>query len=846
MATEEKVIKITIDDKEALVRIDNISKQLDALGKNETATKKALIAEQKLLIKNLVEEEKLQQQRIKTLIESERLEQKKIQTTNAANKQTKVTQGYLNELKESVKQLEQAYFQLSEAEFKNAKNNVSGTKGQQVIASLKEQRAELANAEAAFGKHNLNVGNYSSATKMLGINIGQVMKEMPNFAISARIGIMSLTNNLPMLAETIKQVRVEQLAMIAAGQKAPSMFSLISKSVFGLTGVMSIAMVLMQIYGADIIAWVGKLFKGEEAVKKLTNAEMGLNTVTQTLNKTMKDGGGVYAQAVGDIEKMTISLKNSKGSKELAKKALDDYNESLGVTFGKAKDVDEALKLIESNEADYIAAMQNMAFANAFFSQSAEDAVKIMQVNTKSQQDILRNAGVDAKTLYESWQTVDKAIQDAEKRSEETGDFTVRFEKTKNKLLAAFIPEMELTMGSAVTLRRSFEKKITDIENAERARQIKEIQKNQEISLKEAEKYYQQYAALYKKNGWDFKENEIKKTKDAKENGLDLDMIADELYRKYFEKRAKEIEEYLKLQQKVKETTLKLLEETFKEEAKMTDDNVKDVNDYLKILNDAKIEANRDDFAYEQSKLDTEYQMRIAAAKKVNADTYAIEQAYKVKTAMLTAEKFNAQLQLISSFIGNTTKLFKEGTKAQKAMTTAQISVDGVIAGFQAFNVAAYKSGIPVPYNYIAGGLAAAGVAAATASAIKDVWAVDENGTSGETSTTQVKEKFHTGTYRPSSANEEKEITRTLLTTERVLSPTQTTIFDSMIGRMQSYGGSSNITSGVGTNDYLQENMLIRAFSVALKNQKPQQISMTEFSNQAQRMQQLENNLYLR
>ena len=190
------------------------------------------------------------------LVAQEQKLQNQIEKTSTAQlnkaKNTKILTGYINELEQEVKQLTAAYSALSKTELES-------TSGKKALTDLKTKREELSKLKAAYGDMRMNVGNYSSATKMLGINIGQVMKEMPNFAISARIGIMSLTNNLPMLAETIKQVRVEQLAMIAAGQKAPSMFGLIVKSVFGLTGVMSIAMVLMQVFGADIIEWVSTL-----------------------------------------------------------------------------------------------------------------------------------------------------------------------------------------------------------------------------------------------------------------------------------------------------------------------------------------------------------------------------------------------------------------------------------------------------------------------------------------------------------------------------------------------------------------------------------------------------------
>lgn len=155
--------------------------------------------------------------------------------------------------------------------------------------------------------------------------------------------------------------------MIEQGKKATSMFSLITKSIFGVTGIASIAMVLLQVFNKQIVDWVKGLFKGEKEIKKITNAQLGLNTVMETLNKTMKDGGGVYKEAISSIQQQKKALDAAKGSAELSKKALDDYNSTLGVTFGKATNVNEAIKLIKDNEDSYIEAMKNMAFANAFF-----------------------------------------------------------------------------------------------------------------------------------------------------------------------------------------------------------------------------------------------------------------------------------------------------------------------------------------------------------------------------------------------------------------------------------------------------------------------------------------------
>ncbi len=107
-------------------------------------------------------------------------------------------------------------------------------------------------------------------------------------------------------------------------------------------------------------------------------------------------------------------------------------------------------------------------------------------------------------------------------------------------------------------------------------------------------------------------------------------------------------------------------------------------------------------------------------------------------------------------------------------------------------------------------------------------------------------EKFHTGTYRPAKKEEEREITRTLLTTERVLSPSQTAVFDRILGTMGTFGGSSAITQDIGVSGYLEEKLLERAFSSALRNMPNPVMSWSDYSSQHQRMAQLDKNRSIR
>jgi chromosome segregation ATPase len=235
MADEKKIIEIQVQLNDGIKEIGRLVGMIDELSKAQKGNKRATEEQRTEYAANSVAIREYRAQ-LATMVRETRNE---IKSTNEKL-------GYIQQLKAQVSNLTLEYERLSQAE-------LQGSKGGEVLTLLKNKRDELSKLEQAYGNYGRNVGNYSSATNNLAINLGMVMKEVPNFAISARIGIMSLTNNLPMLAEAIKAVRVEQAQMIKEGKAVPSIFNLISKSIFGLTGIVSLAMVALQLFSAEII-----------------------------------------------------------------------------------------------------------------------------------------------------------------------------------------------------------------------------------------------------------------------------------------------------------------------------------------------------------------------------------------------------------------------------------------------------------------------------------------------------------------------------------------------------------------------------------------------------------------
>lgn len=329
-------------------------------------------------------------------------------------------------------------------------------------------------------------------------SFNQILRETPNFAIDARIGIMSLSNNIMPFVDEVRNAS-------KAGMTFSQIIKTLGASLMGIQGIFLILTIALTAFSnPKFVEWFDSLFNSTKRVNG------GFNTLADTmrgLNKTMSDGGGVYKQAIADIEKMTITLKNSKGNTELSKKAVEEYNKTLGVTFGKVNDVDSALKAINKNQDAYIEAMKNMAFANTFFNKSAEASVKIMDISTKSNSELV---GKNAEWYINEITKVDKIANSTKKRLKE--------------LISSGATEQQIKVQQ--DLVDEYDKKQSDLRTAynndaskERKKQITEVEKEQDNSLKQAEKYYKKYSDIFKKNKFVIDESNPDKKDDNNNKG---------------------------------------------------------------------------------------------------------------------------------------------------------------------------------------------------------------------------------------------------------------------------------------------------------------------------------------
>lgn len=226
------------------------------------------------------------------------------------------------------------------------------------IAKLKNMSVEYDRLSKASGASMMKTKSMYGST----FQLTQVMRELPNFAIDARVGFMALSNNLPMLADGFSQLKNEIDATTGKAYGFSGAAKIFAKSLLSLNTIMIVASTLLVLFGSDLIDFITGVDSGNKALKEF--------------NKTLSEGNNIYtngAKAIQDVENMILAVNKGYADGDAV---LKIYNETLGDTFGKTDDLNVANQLILDNKEDYLNAIIAMASVQTVFTQALNDSSK--------------------------------------------------------------------------------------------------------------------------------------------------------------------------------------------------------------------------------------------------------------------------------------------------------------------------------------------------------------------------------------------------------------------------------------------------------------------------------------
>lgn len=263
---------------------------------------------------------------------------------------------------EALKQVRAEQIKQLEANKQAGKNytqeaaNVQALTGQ--INGLKSGLKDLQKTKEEVAKTpsiDIDTEAVTRKTNNLKMQFSQVARELPSLAMGPQMFILAISNNLPMLADAIADVRKQNELLAASGQKSVPVWKQLVSSLFSWQTALVAAISLGIVFGKDIANWVKELISGKKAIdnnkEALENYKKAMLDSQQAAQEEIVQLNLLYQAAVDSSKGMNERIsavkelkkefpqyfKNLSDEEVLVGKAADKYNELATAIMASAK-----------------------------------------------------------------------------------------------------------------------------------------------------------------------------------------------------------------------------------------------------------------------------------------------------------------------------------------------------------------------------------------------------------------------------------------------------------------------------------------------------------------------------
>lgn len=367
---------------EGLKEQENLSKSMANLNKELIAIKekqtRLLISEQKLL----TEKNKTENQEIRNKQLLSREEERINKLREKEEQKLQASESLYSKIEIKLKALQNEYKMLAiKKELGVELTDKEERSINKLHSRIEKYDKALKAVDASMGKYQRNVGNYASAFNPLQNSINQLTREAPAFANSVQTGFMAISNNLPILFDSIGTIINQNKQLQAQGKSTKSVLGQVAGAFLSWNTALSVGVTLLTVYGADIWNWAKGLLFAKDSIDQVAESK-------KTLNESFKSSD--YKNAVRDVSEMKNIFDLAKEGVISKDKALKKYNDSLGKVMGTAKNLNEAEQILTKNADNYIKATLYKAAANRALDQAAEAMMKAELARQKSVEERMK------------------------------------------------------------------------------------------------------------------------------------------------------------------------------------------------------------------------------------------------------------------------------------------------------------------------------------------------------------------------------------------------------------------------------------------------------------------------
>ena len=211
-------------------------------------------------------------------------------------------------------------------------------------------------------------------------SIQQMAREMPSLAMGPQMFFMAISNNLPIFADEVARARKEYDDLIKTGQKGTPVWKQILSSLFSWQTALTTGIMLLVMYGDEIVEWTKDIFSAKKGVEEFT---ISLEEMTEI----EKDGRAQMIQTRFEIDSVIASLKDFTGSKEEEKAKVEELNRKYGEAFGYYDTVAQWYDVLIQKSEDYIQMLFLQAKAQAMVNKAVEADAELQKLKQQKPGD---------------------------------------------------------------------------------------------------------------------------------------------------------------------------------------------------------------------------------------------------------------------------------------------------------------------------------------------------------------------------------------------------------------------------------------------------------------------------
>lgn len=266
----------------------------------------------------------------------------------------------MNALSQSLGRMRMAYRELSEQERESPF-------GKELLASIQQADAKIKELDATIGNHQRNVGNYASGWNGLNMSVQQIVRELPSATMGLNMFFLAISNNLPVLTDEIKRAAEANKQMKAQNKETVPVWKQLVSSIFSWQTALVVAITVMSMYGKEIVAWIGNLFKADDALEETRKRQEAFAKFQKKMNEEWRDSvartAGTQIAQYRKLSREWASLGDNLKAKERFVRDNQQAFHDLGLSVDG---VSQAERLFVGNTDAVVSAITARARAAAY------------------------------------------------------------------------------------------------------------------------------------------------------------------------------------------------------------------------------------------------------------------------------------------------------------------------------------------------------------------------------------------------------------------------------------------------------------------------------------------------